>query len=167
VSQPFSFFTPLIGEVLGDVITLSASATAPVLNPLDASVLPVAGPTATPAPTPTPTAAPTPTPTPAPTATPTPAPTTPGATPTATPVPTATPKPTPTPTPTPVPTCKVPNFKNGFWNNTGGVPALQVWHDQAGFTGTLTNLAGTDKIKTQEIRKNTVVPCSTGMWVSK
>ena len=59
----------------------------------------------------------------------------------------------------------MPNFKNGFWNNTGGVPALQVWHDQAGFTGTLENRAGENKIKDQFLTKNDVVPCSSSMWV--
>ena len=45
--------------------------------------------------------------------------------------------PTPTPTPTPdadphaVPTCTVPDFRNAYWNNVGGIPALQVWQSQA------------------------------------
>ena len=36
---------------------------------------------------------------------------------------------------------------------------------QAGFTGTLENRAGTNKIKKQEIKKGDTVPCTTGMWV--
>ena len=34
-SQPFTFMTPIIGDVLGGSLTLSASATAPILNPPD------------------------------------------------------------------------------------------------------------------------------------
>lgn len=152
VSRPFTFITPLIGDLFGGQVMLAASATAPVLNRLDVSVL--AGPSQSP------TSTPTPTPTPEPTASPTPEPTLPpGET------PTPSPEPTPTPSPTPPPTCNVPDFKNGFWNNTGGVPALQVWHDQAGFTGTLTNLAGDDKIKSQSLTKDTVVLCSSSMTV--
>ncbi len=103
VAQPFTFITPLIGTVFGGSLSLRASATAPVLNPPDATVLP--GPSMAPLPTPTPTAAPTATPTPAPTPTPTPTPTpAPGAT------PAPTPAPTPTPTPTPPPMCTVPDL---------------------------------------------------------
>ncbi len=152
VSQPFDFLTPLVGDLFGGQLTLTASATAPVLNPLDATVLPGATPPPTPTPTPTPTPSPSPSPSPTPTLPP-------GATPT--PTPTA----SPTPTPTPIPMCTVPNFKGGFWNNTGGVPALQVWQEQAGFTGTLENRAGTNAIFVQGIKKGDVVPCSSGMWV--
>lgn len=152
VSQPFTFITPIIGEVFGGQITLDASATAPVLNRLDVSVLPGASAPPTPTPTPTPTPGPTPTPTAEPSLPP-------GST------PSPSPSPTPVPTPTPPPTCTVPDFKNSYWNNTGGVPALQVWHDEAGFTGTLTNLAGNAKIKSQTLTKNSVVLCSSGMTV--
>jgi hypothetical protein len=58
----------------------------------------------------------------------------------------------------------VPDFKGGFWNNTGGIPALQVWQ-QAGFTGTLTNQAGTEEIKRQTINKKSTVLCSSVMTV--
>jgi hypothetical protein len=62
--------------------------------------------------------------------------------------------------------CRVPDFRKGYWNNTGGVPALTVWHDQASFTGTLTNLAGTNEIKTQTIHKGSLVPCTSNMSVN-
>jgi Flp pilus assembly protein TadG len=154
VSRTFTFMTPIIGDLFGGQVTLAASATAPVLNRLDVSVL--AGPSQSPIPTPTPT----PTPTPEPTPTPTPEPSLPPGE-----SPTPSPEPTPTPSPTPEPICTVPDFKNGFWNNTGGVPALQVWHEQAGFTGTLTNLAGDDQIKSQSLTKKSVVLCSSSMTV--
>ena len=48
-SQPFTFMTPLIGELFGGQVVLTASATGPVLNPLDATI--VAAPTPSPQPT--------------------------------------------------------------------------------------------------------------------
>ena len=39
VSQPFTFWTPLIGNLFGGSLTLTTSATAPVLNPLVATVV--------------------------------------------------------------------------------------------------------------------------------
>ena len=39
VNQPFTFLTPLISDVFGGSLTLTASATAPILNPLDVSIL--------------------------------------------------------------------------------------------------------------------------------
>jgi hypothetical protein len=39
-----------------------------------------------------------------------------------------------------------------------------VWAD-AGFAGTLTNNAGTNKIKTQSLAKGTHVPCTSSMAV--
>jgi Flp pilus assembly protein TadG len=149
VSQPFAFLTPIIGDVFGGQLDLSASATAPVLNPLDASIL------AAPTPTPTPTPAPTPTPTPAPTPTPTPTPA-----PDATPTPT--PAPTPAPTPTPIPLCKVPNFYHTYWNDIG---SLAVWRDEAHFSGVLTNAAGTKQIQSQTLDAGTNVPCTSSMTV--
>ncbi len=155
VSQDFSFLTPIIGELFGGQVTLTASATAPVLNPTNVSIL--ANASSTPNPTPTPTPTPTPAPTPTPTATPT---LPPGATPIPTPIPT----PTPTPTPTPPPTCVVPDFYHTYWNDIG---ALTVWHDEAGFTGTLTNNAGTKKIKYQTLTAGSTVLCSSSMIVGK
>ena len=54
-SQPFTFLTPLVGELWGGQIDLDASATAPVLNPVSVTVLaspPGPTPSATPSPTP-------------------------------------------------------------------------------------------------------------------
>ena len=158
-SQPFTFLTPLIGDLFGGQLDLSASATAPVLNPLGVSISaaePVATPMPTPTPTPTPTPEPTMTPTPEPDPTPTPEP---GAT------PSPTPTPTPEPTPTPVPMCTVPDFYHTFWNNVGGVPADQVWRDTAGFTGRLTNDAGTKLIQSQTLQAGRTVLCTSSMTV--
>jgi hypothetical protein len=152
VTQPFTFLTPLISGVFGGSLTLSATATAPVLNPLDASIMAASGPS-----TPTPTPAPTPTPTPEPTPTPDPTPTpAPGAT------PTPEPTPAPTPTPTPIPMCRVPNFYHTYWNDIG---SLTVWRDQAGFTGSLTNAAGTHKIQGQTLLAGATVLCTSNMTV--
>jgi Flp pilus assembly protein TadG len=153
VTQPFSFLTPLITDVFGGPVTLTATATAPILNPLDATILaapePSAGATATPTPTPEPTPEPTASPTLAPGETPTP-----------------TPEPTPDPTPTPEPTCKVPDFYHTFWNNVGGVPAEQVWRVTAGFTGVLTDDTDSKKIQRQTLIANSSVLCSLNMTVS-
>jgi Flp pilus assembly protein TadG len=153
VSQPFTFLTPLIGDVWGGSLDLAASASAPVLNPASVTVLP-SGPTPTPAPTPTPTPAPTPTPTPQPTPT-----LPPGAT------PAPTPSPTPAPTPTPVPQCTVPNFDGYYYNVNPS--ALEVWQNQntAGFTGMLTDTTGGKSIKSQSLRPGTVVNCTSSMIV--
>ena len=152
-SQPFSFLTPLIGDLFGGSLTLSASATGPVLNPAEVSI---SGTEFDPEPTPSPT----PTPTPEPTATPEPTPTLgPGET------PAPTPTPTPEPTPTPVPTCTVPNLYHTYWNNVGGVPALQVW-SETGFTGTLSNDAANKLIQTQTLIAGSSVLCTTDMRVS-
>ena len=87
---------PDIGEVCGDVTTLSPFAIVPPETPSET-------PTPTPDPTPTPTPEPTDTPTPEPTVSLTPEPT-PEPTDTPTPEPTDTPTPEPTDTPTPEPT---------------------------------------------------------------
>ena len=162
-SRPFTFLTPIIGEVVGGQLTLSASATAPVMNPAVTQILAIATPT--PAATATPAATPTPTPTPTPAPTPTPTPALPGI-PMPTPTPTVPPPPTPTPQPTPTPTamCTVPDYWNTHWNDVGGVPALDVW-DGAGFTGALTNLADTKKIKSQTLPAGSVVECWWNMSV--
>jgi Flp pilus assembly protein TadG len=151
-SQPFSFVTPIIGGLLGGTLTISASSTAPIMNPRDVDIEP--GPSLPPVATPTPSPSPTPTPSPSPPAT-----LPPGAT------PSPSPSPSPTPSPTPVPTCMVPDFKKTFWNNVGGVTAETVWYDQAGFTGNLENRAGTNEIKTQSLQKGKAEPCTSGMWV--
>jgi Flp pilus assembly protein TadG len=160
-SRPFTFLTPVIGEVVGGQLTLSASATAPVMNPAVTQILAIATPT--PVPTPTPVVTPTPTPTATPAPTPTPTPALPGI-PMPTPTSTAAPSPTPTPQPTPTPTCTVPDYWNTHWNDVGGVPAIDVWGG-AGFTGVLTNLAGTKKIKSQTLPAGSVVECWWNMSV--
>ena len=79
VAGHFTLLTPVLAQIVGPQVTLSASSVAQ----LGVAPDPGAGATPTPAPTPTPTPGPTPTPTP-------------------TPDPGATPTPTPAPTPTPV-----------------------------------------------------------------
>ena len=153
-NQDFAFITPIVGEFFGGTLTLSASATAPVLNPADITILedpdfvppPTATPTATPLPTPTPTPSPTlePTPTPDPDATPTPIPT-----------------PTEAPTPTPAPTCTVPSFRHTYYHDI----AVTVWELQLGFTGELVDETGGKQIKSQSIAAESVVPCSSSMTV--
>jgi hypothetical protein len=152
-SQPFSLLTPLIGEIFGGSLVISASATAPVLNAPSVTVL---GAASTPSPTPTPT----PTPSPTPTATPTPTPTLP---PGATPAPT--PSATPTPTPTPVPTCSVPNLIGQFYNTNPS--ALFAWQSTAGFTGQLVDSTNGQDIRSQSRVPHTVIPCTSSMEVSK
>jgi hypothetical protein len=210
-SQSFTFVTPIIGDLFGGPLTLSAAARGPIMNPRDVQILDASPP---------PSEGPSPSPTPSPT---TPACTVPnlvgvkknsgggvwsgagftgsytatagsgnytiawqdqtagssepcttsvtvgeGSPPAPTPTPTASPVPTPTPTPSPSPTpnpnCVVPDYKNAFWNNVGGITAPEVWHNQ-GFTGTLTNLADANKIKSQTLQKGTTVLCTSNMSV--
>jgi Flp pilus assembly protein TadG len=147
--QDFTFLTPIIGDILGGTITLDASATGPVLNPLDVTILP--GPSTSPSasPSPAPTLAPTPSPTAPPTLPP-------GET------PTPSPEPTPTPSPTPPPTCVVPDFYHTYFNDIG---ALTIWTD-LGFTGTLTDNSGGKKIQRQTLTASSTVLCSSNMTVS-
>jgi Flp pilus assembly protein TadG len=143
VTQPFTFFTPLVSNFFGNGFSLSASATngfslsasatAPVLNPLVAQI---SNPTPTPTPTPTATAGPTPTPTPTPTV-------------------------TPTPTPTPI-VCRVPDYYHTYWSDTG---SLNTWHN-AGFTGTLTDNSGGKQIQSQTLLAGSQVACTSNMSVS-
>jgi Flp pilus assembly protein TadG len=147
VTQPFTLVTPVVGELFGGAVDLSASATAPVLSPATVTILAPAA-TPTPLPTATPTLAPTPTPDPA-------------ATPTPTPDPAATP--TPTPSPTPEPTCTVSDLSGQYYDSDPG--ALDKWILD-GFTGALVDNAGGKKIKTQSLQPNAVVLCTTSMTVS-
>jgi Flp pilus assembly protein TadG len=149
VSQPFSLLTPIVGELFGGVVMLSASATAPVLNAPSVTVL-------APDPTPTPTPIPTPTPTPAPTVTPTPAP---GATPTPTPTPTT------APTPTPEPMCEVPNLLGQYYSTNPS--ASFAWHNIAGFSGELIDGTNGKPVKSQSRLPQTTVPCTSSMAVSQ
>jgi hypothetical protein len=146
-SQPFTFLTPLISGVFGGALDITASATGPVLNPRDVTIL--ADPTPSPAPTPEPTPTATPTATPEPPA--------PGAT------PSPSPEPTPVPTPTPIPMCTVPDFYHTYWADIG---ALQIWHDVAAFTGTLTDDTDGKKIQRQTLAAGSSQPCTSNMTVS-
>jgi hypothetical protein len=150
VDQPFTFLTPLVGELFGGQLTMTASATGAVLNPADVTILGGSAiPTASPSPSPSPT------PSPTPTATPT-------FDPGATPAPTSTAS--PSPTPTPIPTCRVPQYRHTFWNNVGGQTAIQVWHG-AGFTGVLTDNTGGKKIHNQTLAALSIVTCTSNMAV--
>jgi hypothetical protein len=60
----------------------------------------------------------------------------------------------------------VPDFRNAYWNNVGGIPALQVWHNQ-GFTGTLIDATDDHKIKSQTLAAGSTVTCTSGMTVSR
>jgi hypothetical protein len=57
----------------------------------------------------------------------------------------------------------VPDFYHTYWNDIG---ALTVWHDTAGFTGTLTNDTDGKKIQNQTLTAGSVVLCSSNMTVS-
>jgi hypothetical protein len=150
VDQPFTFLTPLVGELFGGQLTMTASATGAVLNPADVTILGGSAiPTASPSPSPSPT------PSPTPTATPT-------FDPGATPAPTSTAS--PSPTPTPIPTCRVPQYWHTFWNNVGGQTAIQVWQG-AGFTGVLTDNTGGKKIQNQTLAALSIVTCTSNMAV--
>jgi hypothetical protein len=128
VSCSFFLITPMIGAIVGNPVTVSASAAFPIRAGMITGI-----PTATPRPTPTPT----PSPSPSPTATPSPAPTaTPGGT--ATPSPTATSSPTPSPSPTSA-LCVVPNLVGETIKIAPDLWALKGHgsNDGAGFTTTL------------------------------
>jgi Flp pilus assembly protein TadG len=141
VTQPFTFFMPIIGDFFGGTLNLSATATATVLNPLVAQVVsPSASPGGSPGASPTPS----PSPTPAPSATP-----------------------APTPTPAPV-NCTVPDYKHTYWNDVGGSTATKVWQN-AGFTGNLsgsTAVVQGAKIQNQTLAAGQLKPCASSMTVS-
>lgn len=89
--------------------------------------------------------------------------------PTPSPTPTASPTATPTAEPTPTPTgamCSVPNFFHGYWADTGGLPAVNVWAN-AGFTGALVDNTGGHKIQSQTIRAGNQVACTSTMTVNQ
>jgi Flp pilus assembly protein TadG len=90
VAGHFTLLTPLLAQVVGPTVTLSASSTAQLGIEPDPGV----GPTPSPSPSPSPTAAPTPTPTPDPSA-----------------------SPTAEPTPTPTPVCVAPSVSGGVSAN--------------------------------------------------
>jgi len=122
-SRTFSFLTPLVSQFFADGLTLSASATGPVLNPLDTTITAATGATGSPEPSSDPEA-----------------------------------------TPTGSSHCQVPDFYHTYWHDIG---SLQIWHDEAGFTGHLIDLTGGKKIKSQTLVAGSVVPCSSNMIVSR
>jgi Flp pilus assembly protein TadG len=192
-SQPFTFLTPLIGDLLGGNLTLTASATGPVLNPIEIEILPGTDQESPPVCTtqasfdwniPDEEAAPRT-------------------------VQFTSPNdldaqewdfgdgvlstdPDPTHTfassgnytvtltvdcdsyeamvsvgnaPPPGPAmCTVPDFVGQYWSNVGGTTAELVW-EQAGFTGKLTNNAGKKEIKSQTRTANSLIDCTLGMNV--
>ena len=149
ITCQFQLITPIIGNIVGNPLSVSAGAAFPIragtINGVPVGTLP-------------PTPSPTPTPTPTPTATPTPTPTPTGTGPTPTPTTTPTPTPTPVPTPTPTPMCKVPDFKNDDTST-----AQATWAG-AGFTTNVIfkPLVPPDySIFSQSISKNSSEPCGT------
>jgi hypothetical protein len=160
ITCQFTVITPIIGQIVGAGLPVTASAAFPIRSgsiggvPAD-PVVPIPSPTPTPTPSPVP--SPSPTPTPDPNASPTPTPD-PNVTPT--PTPTPTPSPTPSPSPTPNPNCTVPNLKN---ENTAAVQAL--WN-AAGFTTNvvfdpLVSATSHYEVKSQSINQNQSRPCAT------
>jgi hypothetical protein len=57
--------------------------------------------------------------------------------------------------------CIVPNYYHTTWSDPG---STNTWHT-AGFTGLLTNAAGTHQIQRQTLTKGTSVPCTSNMTV--
>ena len=58
----------------------------------------------------------------------------------------------------------MPDFYHTYWNDIG---ALTVWHDEAGFSGTLTDESRNKKIQNQTLNAGSVVLCSSNMTVRK
>jgi hypothetical protein len=144
ITCQFSLITPLIGNILGSPIDVSASASFPVRNGAIAGIptggtLPSIGPSFPPS---------------------TAAPTTPPST-----IPPTTMPPTPTASPTPVPMCTVPNLKN-----KDSSVAIGTYWVPAGFTASnliFSPLVPPDyKIRTQSIAFNSSVPCTSSMTVT-
>jgi hypothetical protein len=139
VSEPFSFFTPLMNGLFPG-FAIGAESTGFYMVPPNGTG-PVPTPTPTPTPSPTPSATASPTPTPCPTCTPEPSP-----------------SPTATPSPTPAAQCTVPEFV--------GPPAVKG-HDvvstwtAAGFqAGNMTNLVnGNSNSRFQSLGAGTSQPC--------
>lgn len=143
----FSLITPVISNILGNAIAVTASSAYPVRSGIIEGV-----PTPSPSPTPTPTPAPTPTPTAGPSATP-------GPTPAPTPTPSA------APTATPAPTCIVPNLVSirtnqatNHWSQAGFVAGNLVFSPLVGPGNNYT-------IKAQSLLAGTSVACTAAMTV--
>jgi Flp pilus assembly protein TadG len=139
----FHLITPVIGNILGNLVHVTASSAYPVRSGIIEGI-----PTPSPAPTGTPTAAPT---------------STPLTTPSPTPSPTATPLVTPSPSPTPM--CTVPNLVNVKSNQ-----APNKW-SQAGFTSAnlifspLVGPGNNYTIKAQSLNAGSSAACTSSMVV--
>jgi hypothetical protein len=161
ITCSFGLITPIIGNILGSSIPVSAMSAFPNRNGMIANI-----PVATPGPTAAPTASPSPSPSPSPTPAPTPTPS-----PSSTPAPTPSPTPVPTPTPSPTPKlCQVPDLTTHQNDNIAdaaaewGAGSQQGNITGAGFTTALTysplyNTPG--KVQTQNQTAGTLLPCDT------
>jgi Flp pilus assembly protein TadG len=145
ITCTFHLITPIIGNILGSLISVSASSAYPVRSGVIEGI-----------PTPSPTASGSATSAPTATATG-------GATPTPSPSPTATPL--VTPSPTPVPQCSVPNF-----HNTSTSSAQATW-TAAGFTAgnlifsPLVGPGNNYSIKDQSLTQSSTVDCTSSIVV--
>jgi hypothetical protein len=135
----FSLITPVISNIVGSAVAVTASSAFPVRAGLIAGI---------PTPSPSPTPSPTPTPNPS-----------------ATPAPTATPSPTPSPTPTSTPMCTVPNMWNvltsdatATWTGAGFTAQQLVFSPLVGPNNNY-------RIKDQSLIAGTSVACSSSMTV--
>jgi Flp pilus assembly protein TadG len=153
ISCTFHLITPVISNIVGNLISITASSAFPVRSGIIQGIpVPTATPTASPG-----SSSPGASASVAPTSTPV------GATPTPSPTPTATPLVTPSPTATP--TCTVPNLKNV---NTASAPA--TW-SAAGFTAAnllfspLVGPGNNYSIKDQSLTAGTSVACTSSMVV--
>ena len=136
VTCRFSLITPLIGNILGSAINVSASASFPVRSGVIAGTGGGGGPL----------------------------PTVGQVIPTATPVVTPSPIPTPSAAPTPVPTCTVPNLKNS--DTSTAVATWTGRGFTAGNLAFFPLVPPHYRIRTQDIAFNSSVPCSSSMTVT-
>jgi hypothetical protein len=154
ITCSFGLITPIISNILGNAIPVSASAAFPIRNGFIPDM---------PSPTPTPTPSPTPSPTPVPTATPTPTPT-PSPTPTS-----ATPTPTPAPTPTPTPAmCTVPalvgqnvKFAADIWGSKGHGSTPGAGFQTTLLFSPLYNGTASGSVTAQTLLAGMSLPCAT------
>jgi hypothetical protein len=128
----FQVLTPIIGNIIGNPLAVTARAAFPIRAGVIAGI-----PVSTTAPSPTPA----PTPTPTPTSTPGPTPT-----------------PTPVPTPTPTPMCSVPDFKNSSTSNAQATWQGAGFLTNVIFNPLI---PPNYNIKTQSFSKNGSRPCDT------
>ena len=57
----------------------------------------------------------------------------------------------------------MPDFYHTYWNDIG---SLQVWRDEGGFNGVLTDATDGKKIQRQTLTAGASVPCTSNMTVS-